>query len=127
MPVQTRIDLGELQFMLAALGVPVNPKVDLCSGVAKATDHPLTSQTLWSMMEQIDTMPPYGSFGLEEWIEYNLLRRSMGDSSKLMSAEWAVRVSARNPHPLASPGCSVMYHPQCVFPALSPRAHNRQK
>ena len=47
-------------------------------------------QTLWSMMEQIDTMPPYGSFGLEEWVQYNLLRRSKGDNSKLMSAEWAV-------------------------------------
>ena len=29
-------------------------------------------QTLWDMMEKIDTQLPYGSFGIEEWIEYNL-------------------------------------------------------
>jgi len=87
-----RIDLGELQYMLAALGVPVNPKVVSFHNLwtAALIECACPVQTLWSMMEQIDTMPPYGSFGLEEWVQYNLLRRSKGDNSKLMSAEWAV-------------------------------------
>jgi len=44
------------------------------------------------MMEQIDSLPPYGSFGLEEWIEYNVLHRQIGDHKEMVTGEWKTRL-----------------------------------
>jgi len=49
-----RIDVGELQLVLAALGKTVDAK------------------TIWQFMEEIDTEPPYGTIDIEEWIDWNL-------------------------------------------------------
>ena len=42
-------------------------------------------------MEKIDTQPPYGSFGLEEWIEYNVLRKKESGND-MISGDWKTRI-----------------------------------
>ena len=47
------IDVSELQYLVAAMGKPVNPR------------------SVWHMMECIDARPPWGTISLAEWVEYH--------------------------------------------------------
>jgi len=93
------IDIGELQYVLAAQMSPDKEAEDLAN-----------ARLLWDMMEKIDTQMPYGSIGIEEWINYNLSKNTAIKSSE----EWQSRMNQLFPSGAAEEG--VVLHDREGFP-----------
>ena len=80
LPTQSgAIDIGELQYIVAAQMTPEQKASDFGNATVKiptpcvhSSHSRYACQALWNMMEQMDTQMPHGTIGLAEWIEYYL-------------------------------------------------------